>query len=214
MRTCPKTTKRLPLCAVNLRLPSFHFGSNLLVRRCLPQKALCFFGTLALRTRTCFLVRVWGLALLAAGLSELSFQAWPPVGLRHELQACWLICCAYSKSASDACYICLTTSVVFLAERAPFAAAHTDTWRHVVYCCYQPRKLASPQDLRLKQYAYKERRVSLPRYIAASLVILIQGACLSWVEPCMGPGLLKELRASTVVGTNSSGRLDKNASCP
>eukprot|EP00891_Asterochloris_glomerata_P009117 jgi/Astpho2/9117/Aster-x0373 len=36
--------------------------------------------------------------------------------------------------------------------------AHTDTWRHVVYCCYQPRKLATPEDLWLKQHAYKKRR--------------------------------------------------------
>ena len=32
-----------------------------------------------------------------------------------------------------------------------------------MYCCYQPRKLATPEDLWLKQHAYMERRVSLLR---------------------------------------------------
>ena len=55
---CLLTTKRLPPFAASLKVPSFPFGSSSPAWRCLPPRALCFCGTLALRIRTCFPVRV------------------------------------------------------------------------------------------------------------------------------------------------------------
>lgn len=37
---------------------------------------------------------------------------------------------------------------------------NTDTWRHVVYTCYQPRSLATEKDLALKREAYEDRLVT------------------------------------------------------
>ncbi|KAL3144480.1 hypothetical protein ABBQ32_004220 [Trebouxia sp. C0010 RCD-2024] len=39
-------------------------------------------------------------------------------------------------------------------------AENTDSWRHVVYVCYQPRSLATNKDLALKREAYNDRRVA------------------------------------------------------
>ena len=36
----------------------------------------------------------------------------------------------------------------------------TEHWRHVVYACYQPRRFAKPDDLRLKAEAWDEYRVT------------------------------------------------------
>ena len=36
----------------------------------------------------------------------------------------------------------------------------TEHWRHVVYACYQPRRFAKPDDLRLKAEAWYEYRVT------------------------------------------------------
>lgn len=36
----------------------------------------------------------------------------------------------------------------------------TDRWRHVVYACYQPRALATEQDLDVKRTAWRDFRVT------------------------------------------------------
>lgn len=38
--------------------------------------------------------------------------------------------------------------------------ANTNKWRHVVYCCYQPRSLATTADLQLKKQAWDEHRMT------------------------------------------------------
>lgn len=38
--------------------------------------------------------------------------------------------------------------------------ANTDKWRHVVYCCYQPKDMATTADLELKKQAWDELRIT------------------------------------------------------
>lgn len=40
------------------------------------------------------------------------------------------------------------------------APAVLKQWRHVVYCCYQPRDMASERDLELKAKAWNERSLT------------------------------------------------------
>lgn len=41
-----------------------------------------------------------------------------------------------------------------------FGTGNTNKWRHVVYCCYQPRDMASEEDLQLNKQAWDNYMVS------------------------------------------------------
>lgn len=69
------------------------------------------------------------------------------------------MCCAYIYIMARMCAICVhrPSLCVLLQNTYP---PEIKSWRHVVYTCYQPRSMASQQDLKMKAKAYQNYQIT------------------------------------------------------